>query len=95
MGMPPDLDLFDAGRVKGKGALHADAMGGDAPHRKVGVGSSSLADAHNGAAHQLDALPLALDDAEVDLYVVAHPESGQVRLEAKVRLGLLFFYRSQ
>jgi len=92
MGVAEDLDLFDARGMERKGTLHADAMGSDATHSKVGVGTPTPANAHDGPAHQLDALPFPLDDTKVDLDVIANSEIGQIRLETQVIFQLLFFY---
>jgi hypothetical protein len=91
MGVPEHLDLFDTRRVQGKCPFYADTVSGDAPDSEPGVGAASLADAHDGAADQLDPLPLAFDDAKVHLHIVANPEVRKVRLETDIVLELLFF----
>jgi hypothetical protein len=91
VGVSQHLDLFEARRVERKGSLNANAMGGDAPYGKVGVGASAPAHAHHGSAHQLNSFPLALDDTEMDPHIVTDPEAGVVRFQSDVVLQLLFF----
>jgi hypothetical protein len=91
VGVPAYFDLFDARRVQGKSSLHTDAVGRDTPHSKTCVGASTFADAQDGTTHQLDPLSITLDDAKVNLYVIASSQAGQIRFQPDVFFLLLLF----
>src|SRR5262249_7192796 len=72
-----DLEAVDARAVHRERALDADA-GGRLPHReRLAMGAAAPLD--DGALEDLDALLVALDDADVDPNRVARLEGGYVR----------------
>jgi len=87
--MPEYFDLFHTRRVQGKRSLHTNAMGGDSPHSEIRVGAAPFAHAHDGTSHQLNSLPVALNDAIVDLHIITDPEQGKIRLQPNVFFLLL------
>jgi hypothetical protein len=85
-----NLYLLHAFGMEGKGSLHPNAMGGNAADGELGVRPLAAGDAYDRAADQLDALPVAFDDPEMYLNIVAHAELGAIGFETDVFLLLLF-----
>ena len=81
-----DLERLDERGIEREYALDADA-GGDAAHGEVGRGSLAVAEAYDHALEGLDALALALADAEVHADGIACGESRN----AGVGFGLVNF----
>ena len=77
LGASEDLDLFEARRVKQKSSLHANAVGGDTSHGEIGV-DSALAHTHHHALEALDALSIALHNAQMYAHRVAHTYAGDI-----------------
>jgi hypothetical protein len=78
VGVPQHFDLFDARRVQGEGSLYTDTVSGNTPHSEIRVGAAPSAHAHDGASHQLNPLPVALNDAVVDLNIITYPRLGKI-----------------
>lgn len=72
-------DLFDVRGVKREGLLDADTVGNTSYGECLGDSAAVLCD--NGSLEDLGTGTLALDDAAVDLDVVAYVENGNVLLE--------------
>jgi hypothetical protein len=93
MGMPEHFDLFDTRRMQRKGTLNPNTVRGNPPYGEVGIGATSPTHAHDCAPHQLDSLPVTLDDSVVDLHIIANAETWKIRFQSDIFLKLLFFNR--
>jgi hypothetical protein len=89
VGVPQHFDLFDTRRVQRKSSLYTNAMRGDPSHGKIGIRAAPPAHAQDGASHQLNPLPIALNDAVMNLYIITHPEIRKIRFQPKVLFLLL------
>src|SRR5450759_1601492 len=76
-----DLDVGDDGRVQGEGALHADPEADLADRERLADPAAFAAD--HDALEDLDPLPVAFHDPDVDLDRVAGGEWGPVVAEMR------------
>src|SRR6185369_14862669 len=80
LGIAENFHFVDARRAQQEGALHADAMGGQAPHGEVGI-VAALAHADDDALEFLDALFVAFDDAQMHADVVPRLHGGDLAVD--------------
>jgi hypothetical protein len=64
MSMAMNLDLLDPRRARQESSFNTNAVGGDSPHREVGL-VTAFPFAYNGATNQLDTFTLPFNDSQV------------------------------
>jgi hypothetical protein len=81
-GVSQNLNFFDAGRVVKESSFDPNAVGGNPAHRKFLIYTTAFV-ANNYTLKNLDSLPIAFDDAEMDV-------DGVPRLEFRSVVSYMF-----
>lgn len=78
------FDFFQTGRLEQERALHGYAMGSKTANSEAGIGAA-LAQAHERALKNLNALAVSLDDAQMHLDAIARPERRNIAIRLPFR----------